>query len=209
MDGEEAVRYILRESVEGCIVECGVDAGDFEYRWIQELQRHGQERDLYMFDTFKGLTEPGEFDYTASTATLYTMNKETVHKEWSIRCKGSDINTWCYTPIDAVKQRLESTGYPKERLHYVEGDVCQTLTNPANIPDKIAILRLDTDWYESSKVELEVLFPKVVRGGVVIFDDYYHWDGQRRATDEYFAKQGIHFHMVDIGNHKTGAFIKQ
>lgn len=208
MDGEEALRYILRQPVPGCIVECGVDAGEFEYRWIQELQKQGQERDIYMFDTFKGLTEPGEYDYTAATARLYTMNKDTVYNEWASRKLGPDINAWCYTPLDAVKHRLESTGYPKERLHYVIGDVCKTLTDPANIPDEIAILRMDTDWYESSKIELEVLYPKVVRGGVVIFDDYYHWDGQRRATDEYFAKQGVVPRMVDIGNCKTSAFIK-
>ena len=62
----------------------------------------------------------------------------------------------------------------------------ETLQNNENIPDKIAILRLDTDWYESSKFELETLYNNVVSGGVIIFDDYYHWDGQRRAVDDFF-----------------------
>ena len=83
-----------------------------------------------------------------------------------------------------------------------------TLSHQANLPASIAILRLDTDWYESSKYELEQLYSRVVKGGVVIFDDYYHWDGQRRATDEFFASIGESPHIVPIGNGKTGAFVK-
>ena len=209
MDGESAVRYILENNIDGCIVECGVDAGDFEYRWIKELQAAGQERDIYMYDTFKGLTEPGEYDYTADTAVIYKMSKDVVHEEWNTRRVSDDTNLWCYTPLQTVQQHLESTGYNKEKLHYIVGDVMKTLQEPTNIPDKIAILRLDTDWYESSKVELEVLYPNVVSGGVIIFDDYYHWDGQRRATDDYFKKMGIDVSMVNIGNSKTSAFIKR
>ena len=85
----------------------------------------------------------------------------------------------------------------------------ETLKEKSNIPDKIAILRLDTDWYESSKYELEQMYDNVVKGGVIIFDDYYHWDGQRRATDDYFVKIGVQYNYVNIGNGKTAAIIKK
>ena len=77
------------------------------------------------------------------------------------------------------------------------------------IPEKIAILRLDTDWYESSKYELEQMYDNVVTGGVIIFDDYYHWDGQRRAVDDFFLSRNIHYDFVNIGNNKTCAIIKK
>jgi hypothetical protein len=105
--------------------------------------------------------------------------------------------------------RLRSTGYPENKLHYIVGDVMETLQDKKNIPDKIAILRLDTDWYESSKYELEQLYDNVVSGGVIIFDDYYHWDGQRRATDDFFVSRNISYNFVDIGNDKTAAIIKK
>ena len=69
-------------------------------------------------------------------------------------------------------------------------------------------MRLDTDWYESSKYELEQLYDNVVSGGVIIFDDYNHWQGQRKATDDFFKKIGIEYNFVDIGNYKTSAIIK-
>jgi hypothetical protein len=119
------------------------------------------------------------------------------------------INGWCYTPLDKVKQRLNSTGYPQNNLHYVVGDVMETLKDKKTIPEKIAILRLDTDWYESSKYELEQMYDNVVTGGIIIFDDYYHWDGQRRATDEFFLSRNINYNFVNIGNHKTSAIIKK
>ena len=83
------------------------------------------------------------------------------------------------------------------------------LKDKTTIPEKIAILRLYTDWYESSKYELEQMYDNVVTGGLIIFDDYYHWDGQRRATDEFFLTRNIKYDFVNIGNHKTAAIIKK
>jgi O-methyltransferase len=64
-------------------------------------------------------------------------------------------------------------------------------TIPASVPEQIALLRLDTDWYESTKCELEILFPRLVKGGVIIIDDYGCWQGARKAVDEYFNKNNI------------------
>lgn len=209
MDGVDAVRHVILNNIEGCLVECGVDAGHFEYVWIKELQQHNQVRDIYMYDTFGGLTEPGDYDYTRDTTGFYTMSKEEVHKEWEKHIINDKTNGWCYTPLDKVRERLNSTGYPQDKLHYMVGDVMETLTDSENIPEKIAILRLDTDWYESSKIELERMYDNVVKGGVIIFDDYYHWEGQRKATDDFFADRNLSYHFFNIGNGKTAAIIKK
>ena len=72
----------------------------------------------------------------------------------------------------------------------VKGKVEDTL--PGHAPDHIAVLRLDTDWYASTKHEMEHLYPRLARGGVLIIDDYGHWAGSRQAVDEYLAEHGIH-----------------
>jgi hypothetical protein len=84
-----------------------------------------------------------------------------------------------------VKETLRATGYPAERLHFVVGPVEETI--PREVPPGIALLRLDTDWYESTKHELEHLYPLLADGGALIIDDYGHWEGCKRAVDEYFA----------------------
>ena len=209
MDGAEAVRYILANKIQGAIVECGVMSGNVEYIWIQELQQHNAERDIYLYDTFAGLTQPGEYDYTTDSATLYKMDASTVFTTWENHRIDNIKNGWCYTPLEQVQSRLNSTGYPESRLHYIVGDVMVTLQDSNNIPDQIAILRLDTDWYESSKIELEKMYNNVVKGGVIIFDDYYHWDGQRRATDDFFKSIGISPSYVNMEDGQTAAIIKQ
>jgi hypothetical protein len=206
MDGARAIEYILTNKLEGAVVECGVESGNFEHVWILELMKHGALRDIYMYDTFGGLVEPSEFDYTCKDASLYTMSKEEVHSIWKSKIIDEKTNGWCYTPLEKVQARLNSTGYPQTHLHYVVGDVLQTLQEV--VPEKIAILRLDTDWYESSKYELEQLFDRVVPGGVVIFDDYYHWDGHRRATDDFLKSRNLTYSFVNMGNGKTAAILK-
>ena len=208
MDGADAVNYILQNNIEGCIIECGVDSGYFEHIWINELMKNNSVRDIYLYDTFSGLVEPTEYDYTCKDAKLFQMNKDEVYTTWKSHVIQEKVNGWCYTPLDKVKNRLNSTGYPENNLHYVVGDVMETLKDKTTIPEKIAILRLDTDWYESSKYELEQMYDNVVSGGVIIFDDYYHWDGQRRATDDFFKSRNINYNFVDIGNFKTAAIIK-
>jgi hypothetical protein len=209
MDGKDAITYILNNNIEGDIVECGVDSGNFEYIWINELMKNNKLRDIYLYDTFEGLVEPSEFDFTCDNAKLYKMTRSEVHDMWKSNILNDKTNNWCYTPLEKVQHRLQSTGYPQDRLHYIVGNVLETLNIASNIPEKIAILRLDTDWYESSKYELEQMYDNVVTGGVIIFDDYYHWDGQRRATDEFFKKININYDFVNLGNDKTAAIIKK
>ena len=209
IDGEGTIKYILNNNIEGVLVECGVDSGAFEEIWINELIKNNTVRDIYLYDTFAGLTEPGENDYTCKDAVLFNMSKENVHNEWKSKIVNETTNNWCYTPLEIVKNRLNSKGYPENKLHYIVGDVMETLKNKNNIPEKIAVLRLDTDWYESSKYELEQMYNNVVCGGVIIFDDYYHWEGQRKATDDFFKKINMNYHFININNGKTAAIIKK
>ena len=209
IDGEGTIKYILNNNIEGVLVECGVDAGMFEEIWINELIKNNQQRDIYLYDTFSGLTEPGENDYTCKDAVLCNMTKEDVHNEWKSKIINETTNNWCYTPLEIVKNKLNSKGYPENKLHYIVGDVMETLKHKNNIPEKIAVLRLDTDWYESSKYELEQMYHNVVYGGLIIFDDYYHWEGQRKATDEFFKKNNMNYHFININNGKTAAIIKK
>jgi hypothetical protein len=208
MDGSDAIDYIIKNNIEGDIIECGVDSGNFEYVWIKELMKNNVVRDIYLYDTFTGLVEPGEYDYTCENATLYKMNKDEVYSVWKTHKITEEINGWCYTPLEKVQNRLNSTGYPVEKLHYIVGDVMETLKDKTNIPEKIAILRLDTDWYESSKYELEQLYDNVVIGGIIIFDDYYHWNGQRKATDDFFKSINVSYEFIKL-DAKTSAIIKK
>ena len=89
--------------------------------------------------------------------------------------------------MDEVRRNLFSTGYPENQLSFVEGPVEETI--PETVPDKIALLRLDTDWYESTLHELRHLYPLLSEGGVLIIDDYGHWKGAREATDQYLREE--------------------
>jgi len=90
-------------------------------------------------------------------------------------------------------------------IHLVEGDVAQTLTH--TVPETIALLRLDTDWYESTRIGLEVLYPRLAVGGVCILDDYGHWQGARKAVDDYFEALGHRPYMHTI-DYSGRVFIK-
>jgi hypothetical protein len=214
MDGKEAVNYILDKNIEGDIIECGVLSGNYEAIWIAELQKRNQKRHIYLYDTFKGLTRPTENDYTLDTA-WFSRPAGYMIKEWDENIIDETTNKLCYVPLDFVKNRLKSTKYDQNYLHYVVGDVMETLKDKSTIPKKIAILRLDTDWYESSKYELEQMYDNVVDGGLIIFDDYFFWAGQRKATDEFFESRNLKYDVVKIPNldpakpPQVGAIIKK
>jgi hypothetical protein len=148
---------------------------------ITLMKLGSRNRDLFLFDTFEGMSEPTSEDVTAVDRTPASILLKRNKRERS--------HIWAYAPLEDVKDNLQATGYPSERLHFIKGKVEDTV--PIYAPDKIAILRLDTDWYESTKHELEQLYPRLASGGVLIVDDYGHWQGARKATDEYFSRPGI------------------
>tara|TARA_R110002020_G_scaffold112746_45_gene259499 strand:+ start:1975 stop:2700 length:726 start_codon:yes stop_codon:yes gene_type:complete len=176
-----AVNYIIKADIPGAIVECGVWRGGQMMAAALALKALGAERELVLFDTFQGMTEPGERDKDIAGAEAVEIFHAHAHRR---RGKG-----WCEASLEDVRSNIASTGYTTDRVHYVKGAVEETI--PRHAPAAIALLRLDTDWYASTRHEFIHLYPKVSRRGVVAVDDYGHWQGARQATDEYLAEHGI------------------
>lgn len=184
----KSVRYVVDRNIPGAFVECGVWKGGSVLAMIyQLLDLELDDRDIYLYDTFDGMTEPSELDVEVGTgASAMEAWKDAAAKGkrvWEHAFGEQVFNE------DTVKGLLLDTGYPTERLHIIKGPVEETI--PLHAAEEIAILRLDTDWYESTLHELEQLYPRVVPGGIVIIDDYGHWEGCRKAVDEYFSRPDI------------------
>jgi O-methyltransferase len=177
----DAVRYCVRRGVPGAFAECGVWRGGSVLAMILTLQDlAGPDRDIYLYDTFEGMTEPTEHDVSRYHRPAREVWEETRGRPWPRLFDPETFNE------KQVRDTLRSTGYPDERLHFIRGSVEETI--PGAAPNRLALLRLDTDWYESTRHELLHLYPRLADGGVLIIDDYGHWEGARRAVDEYFAE---------------------
>ena len=181
----QAVRYVERHHVPGAVVECGVWRGGSMLTVAHTLLRRGvTDRDLYLFDTFEGMTEPTERD------VRITQGKHAVEL---LEGTGPGPMAWArpgrfVATLDDVKEGFSQLDYPDDRVHFVPGRVEDTV--PEHAPEGIAILRLDTDWYESTKHELTHLYSRLAPGGVLIIDDYGTWHGAKEATDEFLEKTG-------------------
>lgn len=192
----KAVRYSVERGVPGAFVECGVWRGGSVLAMILQLLSLGvTDRNIFLYDTFEGMTEPTEKDvspFHEPALSTWQRHKASGDKAWNYFFNNELFNE------ESVRELLSSTGYPESRLHFVRGSVEETI--PANVPDRIAILRLDTDWYESTLHELAHLYPLLEVGGVLIIDDYGHWEGARVAVDEYFAREDVSpvlLHRID------------
>lgn len=181
----KSVQYLISNNIEGDFVECGVwKGGSCMLIAYTLLQKNVKDRNIWLYDTFAGMTQPGEKDGEVEKA------------EWLKQKLTEEKNNWCLGELDDVKNNLLITGYPVDKLNFVRGKVEDTI--PRHLPGKIALLRLDTDWYESTKHELEHLYPLLQERGVLLIDDYGAWQGARKATDEYFKdKSEVFLHRVD------------
>ena len=179
----DAVRYCVARDVPGAMAECGVWRGGSALAVILTLQDLGvSDRDIYLYDTFEGMTEPTEHDVSAqegSALVAWQQATRAGRRPWEEMFGADKFGQ------EQVAALLQATGYPAQRLHLVRGPVEETI--PAQMPDELSLLRLDTDWYESTRHELTHMFPALRTGGVLIIDDYGHWQGARRAVDEYFG----------------------
>ena len=185
----QAINYVVAARVPGDVVECGVWRGGSTMLAAMTLSRRGDsERRLWLFDTFEGMAPPGPMDVTGALG-------ENPHMEWR-EAQVGDHNEWCYSPLDEVKVNMSATGLAAERFTYVKGRVEDTI--PGTIPGQIAVLRLDTDWYSSTRHELVHLFPLLQPGGVLIIDDYGHWAGARKAVDEYLEETGTRLLLARV-----------
>jgi hypothetical protein len=175
----EAVRHVVRTGVPGDFAECGVWRGGSSMMAALTFAACGDTgRELYLYDTYEGMPKPSKRDVDLlGESALDTWDEETRSVADHIRCEAS---------LEDVQHNLGTTGYPTDRIRFIRGKVQDTI--PVNVPDRIAVLRLDTDWYDSTLHELEHLYPRLQPGGALIIDDYGHWEGVRQAVDEYFKQ---------------------
>lgn len=176
-----SVKYVLENDIKGDFVECGVWRGGNAIIAAQMIKKYESSKHCWLFDTFSGMTAPSKVD----TPTRGNFSVHEYYNSQSKKIKGEEINLWCYASKEEVSKNFFDRNLLHENIHFVKGDVLTTLKKNFQ-PNEISVLRLDTDWYESTKVELETLWPKIVTGGCLIVDDYGYWTGSKKAVDEYF-----------------------
>jgi O-methyltransferase len=172
-----ACRHVVLNNIPGDFVECGVWRAGQSIVAAKTLQFFHSDKRLWLYDTFEGMTAPSQYD-------VDYLGRVAENKEGS-KCRTIQ-NDWVYADLEEAKRNINEFNVDAKLLSFIVGDLSKTLTEKDQIPEKISILRLDTDWYESTKKELEVLYPLLSPGGILIIDDYGHWGGSKKAVDEYF-----------------------
>jgi O-methyltransferase len=177
----QAVRYVTRHRIPGDVAECGVWRGGSMQAVARTLIAAGDtSRDLHLFDTYEGMPPPTDRDLRRSD--------DRTAEELLASESREDSKVWAVATLDDVQDGFSQVPYPQERVHFVQGRVEDTI--PGHAPEQISILRLDTDWYESTRHELEHLYPRLSPGGVLLLDDYGYWEGAREAVDEFLEESG-------------------
>lgn len=184
----QALISVHENKIDGDFVECGVYMGGnviIAKKFFDSV--NDKTKKFFAFDTFEGMTSPGEND------------PENAHITWQNK-------NACRAHLNEVMEEFKKHNVLDNRVLFVVGDVCNTLKEN-NIPDKISILRLDTDWYESTKVELQILYKKLSVGGFLIIDDYGHWSGCKKAVDEFFGLDFVNENFLKLDY--TGIMFKK
>ena len=182
----QSFHHVRQESLVGDFVECGVWKGGNIILLKKLIEQFNLKKNIYGFDTFEGMVEPSFYDVNYNNKSAKKMFDE--HKK-------KDIG-FAMCSLDDVKRNIKKNTKP-DNIFLIKGKVENTLKNKKKLPKKISILRLDTDFYKSTKIELEILFPRLVKGGVLIIDDYGFWKGAKKAVDEYFCDYRQFMHYVD------------
>lgn len=181
----KGAEYVVRNNIPGDIVECGVWKGGsamlIAYTLLKMREPH---RKIYLYDTYAGMIEPTEEDTAIPDGTPALQ-------KW----RKNKFSDWGRIPLEEAESNVRSTGYPRENLIFVKGQVEHTIPNI--MPAQISLLRLDTDWYESTRHEFVHLYPRLSQHGVVVIDDYGYWAGAKRAADEYFLNQPILLNRIN------------
>jgi len=178
----KATEYVVNNNIPGDIVECGVwKGGSMMISALTLLKMNERNKFLYLYDTYEGMNKPTEKD-------IRIYDNKPALNIWK-KFKEKNINRWDYAPLEEVKLNLFSIKYPIDNIKFISGKVENTIPNI--IPDKISLLRLDTDLYESTYHELVYLYPRLSKNGILIIDDYGYWKGQKEATDKYFEENNI------------------
>ena len=187
----KSCHYVVKNNIPGDFVECGVWRGGNGILAKKVFEYLGSNKKVWMFDTFQGMTAPTSVDVAAKT--------QLAAESYFLKSQKETHNEWCFASLKDVQKNCSDAGLDINSFKFIKGDVCETLKTPKNIPAKISVLRLDTDWYESTKAELEILYPRLSDRGVLIIDDYGHWEGAKKAVDEYFSLQKYKplFNVID------------
>ena len=166
-----SVEHTIKNNIQGDIVEIGVWRGGTVMIILHKLMQLGvTDRDIHLYDTFTGMTEASEFDRERQSGIH-------ANQIWNlVKCEAS---------YEDAFTNVRSVGYPMEKIHFHVGDIRQVKME--DIPPKIALLRLDNDWFELYKFEMPIFVPRVPPNGIVTIDDYGHWNGCKKAVDEYIA----------------------
>jgi O-methyltransferase len=183
-----AVKYVINNNIEGDFVECGVWRGGSSMMIALTLKSlNANNRNIYLYDTFEGMSEPTDNDVDFRGGNAERLLQQNVSDK--------ENSVWCLADLQDVQNNMKITGYSFNNIQFVKGKVEDTI--PQTISEKIALLRLDTDWYESTAHELKYLYPKLIQKGVLIIDDYGHWEGCRKAVDEYFTDHSLLLNRID------------
>ena len=196
---ELSLDYLFkRKRIEGDIVECGVFKGAncrFICDYLKSINK--ENINIFLYDTFEGMPSASSIDTNIFTKKNYNFYLKKMQKNNEVD------NFYKYENIDNVKKLLFQTNYNNNKIHFIKGLVEETI--PKTIPNKISLLILDTDYYDSTKHELQHLYPLVEKGGIIIIDDYGTWSGVKKAVDEYFDNLNDFKSFID---HKTIFLIK-
>jgi len=188
----QSINYVFKNDIQGDFVECGIFKGGSSMMMAHMLAEQFQSQKnqkIWMYDTFEGMANASKYDENIDNQKAF-IELDRIKKKENL----NDI--WAYSSLDYVKNNLKKTNIDEDKLIYIKGLVEETLYKRK--PKEIALLRLDTDFYESTKSELEILYPLLQKGGILIIDDYGHWKGCKKAVDEYFLnKKDIFFQQID------------
>ena len=189
----KSINFVKHNNVDGDFVECGVWRGGNLILFQKFIEKYSLSKKIYAYDTFEGMSEPDKIDETfkgeSSKDLLNKLYKKKVDRKKNILIADCSI--------EQVQENFKKFSN-KNNLICVKGPVEKTLDIKENLPNKISILRLDTDWYSSTKKELEVLFPLLEKNGILIIDDYGFWKGARKAVDEYFENKNVTMFKIDF-----------
>jgi Macrocin-O-methyltransferase (TylF) len=184
----ELARTAEQYKILGAFVECGVWRGGSAAVMAYVAHKAGNNRKVHLFDSFEGLPEPNEKD--GIEARIYAENKAGGKLSSIGKCVGRYEDV-IYLFFSILKLR-------RENIIIHKGWFQETMPKIKDLIGPIAILRLDADWHESTKVCLDYLYDSVVSGGFVIIDDYNAWEGCKKAVDEFLTNKKIKVEMVKI-----------
>lgn len=217
-DVYEAVRKINQEGIEGDLVECGVwNGGCVGLMAIANWRTCGPRRKIHLFDSFEGLPQPSEHDTDVLAGFRANHPKADLSKGTTatdLRAIGACVGDSQSAVEEFLVERLK---IKRDDLIFHKGWFQDTIPTFSGKIEKVALLRLDGDWYDSTKVCLEGLFDRVVRDGFVIIDDYGMFAGCRQAADDFFRKrriaprleysdsQCVYFRKLDLSDGKASA----